>query len=93
MKTSANIIKKIQIQVSGKTIDLTVEEAEELREALNKLMGVPAKEFVPMPYPVYPRTWIWDKPYWTTCNGGTVTYKSGTAMLLVNGDKGESQYG
>lgn len=72
------IIKGIKIQLAGKTIKLTIEEAEELKEALNKLMGATKIEYVPYhPYP-RPLYWQYENP-WKLCYGGSVTYTSGNA--------------
>ena len=80
--SNKNIIKKITIELSGKTIELSIDEAEELREALNTLMGGKSREYIPYPvpqpiYPVYPiryRDWGWVPDRWYTTCGGSLSY-------------------
>jgi hypothetical protein len=71
-----NIIKKIVLDIDGKEISLTPEQAQKLCTALVDLLKVKqpsttmdeikqliedkSKEYIPLPYPVYPYT----KPYW-----------------------------
>ena len=58
-------ITKIKITVAGKELELTLEEAKELKEVLVDLF--PEKEVIniPQPYPVYPQPQEpWAKDYW-----------------------------
>ena len=48
---SAKIVK-IVLEVSGKEIELSPEEAKELKQVLDGLYGEPVT-FIPQPYPVY----------------------------------------
>lgn len=49
---SAKIIK-IVLEISGKEIELSEEEAKELKTVLDGLYGAPF-QYIPQPYPVYP---------------------------------------
>jgi len=68
-------VKKIVIELSGKDVELTISQAQELRAALNELFEekvtiVKEKEYLPspypvpypQPYPVYPRPWRYIRP-------------------------------
>jgi hypothetical protein len=72
-------ITEIVLDIDGKKITLTPEQAKSLLAALNELYG--KKEVttitIPYPYPVYPHypTWI----YTTTGNGYQATWNSGTS--------------
>ena len=78
-------ISKIELVVNDKKIELTINEAMELKDLLNKTFEKEKVEFVPYPvypsYPVYP--W-WHDPYkitytteWaTSCSGDTLTYSN-----------------
>ena len=75
-------IKKLVIELKGKDIELSVEQAKELQAALNELFEekvrvVKEKEYIPQPYPVprpcpvepiYP--WPWREPHYR-CSAGT----------------------
>jgi len=78
-------ISKIELVVNDKKIELTINEAMELKDLLNKTFEKEKVEFVPYPvypsYPVYP--WWQSPPYtitcdaWTTtCQGDTLTYNN-----------------
>lgn len=61
------LIKKVVIELSGKDVELTLDQAKELQAALNELFGektrdiyIPKPHPVPEPYPVIP----WRRPYW-----------------------------
>ena len=58
-------IQKIKIKIDKKEIDLSLEEARELKQLLEDLFG--KVEYIPMPYPqpVYPYR------YWVTYTSGT----------------------
>jgi hypothetical protein len=52
-------VNTIELQVKGVKLDLTIDEAKELASCLNELFMVSAgkeidKEYIPLPYPVYP---------------------------------------
>jgi hypothetical protein len=81
MATIAKIV--IVIEIDGQTIELSRQQAEELRSILDSVIGVkvtapPAreKEYIPYPYPVptapyvYPR---WYNDWSITCVGTTAT--------------------
>jgi hypothetical protein len=78
-------VAKIVIEIDGQTIELSRQQAEELRNILDSVIGVkvtvtPAreKEYIPYPYPypvptvpyVYPR---WYNDWSITCVGTTAT--------------------
>ncbi len=71
-------VVSIKLRIKGKEIDLTLEDAKELRDALNKVFAEPVKEYVPytphipyIPYEPYikpsPSPYYW----WVTGTGGT----------------------
>ena len=70
-------IKKIVLSVGDKEIELTPDEAKELRKILGDLFGEKETTVVPMPYPVYP-----NYPYF----GGTwvTTWSEGTGLSPIS---------
>ena len=77
-------ISKIELIVNNKKIELTINEAMELKDLLNKTFEKEKVEFVPYPvypsYPVYP-WWqgtytITDAAWTTTCQGDTLIYNN-----------------
>ena len=74
-------IKKIELDLGGKTVNLTPEQAKNLKDALDELFGkevireiVHERDYTPVPYmptePYYRRTypfWEWQ-PYRITCD-------------------------
>jgi len=77
-------ISKIELIVNGKKIELTINEAMELKDLLNKTFE--KEKVVSAPYPVYPfypvYPW-WYDPYkiiysgWiTSYSGNTLTYNN-----------------
>lgn len=64
-----DIIKKIELDLGGKIVRLTPEQAKKLKSALNELFGEKEKEYIPypQPYPVEPvRPWRWEREWWDT---------------------------
>lgn len=61
------IVKKMVIELNGKDVELTMEQARELQVALNELFGEKVREVIrPQPYPVpepYPVPSPWRRPY------------------------------
>ena len=87
---SKNIIKKIELDIDGKVVRLTPEQAKKLKSALDELFGKKVeKEYVPypQPYPVIPwrRIWAWDyRPtYYTTTSGTLCNYSSDNSTLKI----------
>jgi hypothetical protein len=87
-------IKKIELDLGGKTVELTPQQAQNLKEALDDLFGkeiVVQREYVqpfqPLPY-VYPYPiWEWRPPrtgdfYWS---GDAHTWTAGTGTLKLTG--------
>ncbi len=74
---SKTLLKKIVLDVEGKEIVLTPEQAKKLHEALDELFGMKEKkEYVPYPYNPYPwypyrLRWEYSRPYITYTGGGT----------------------
>jgi hypothetical protein len=67
-------ISKVNIKIGKKEIELSVEEAKELKEILNETFGEKGVVYIPQPYPVYERPWrwrYWGEPTWTYVSGGT----------------------
>ena len=73
-------VVSIKLRIKGKEIDLTLEDAKELRDALNKVFAEPVtiKEYVPytpyipyIPYEPYKPYEPWIQPYWGDGTGQT----------------------
>jgi hypothetical protein len=66
-------IKKVILQIGDKEISVTVEEAKELMELLNKTFSNEKMKIEYVPY--YPYPYVYPNPQitWTTCDSGTVT--------------------
>jgi hypothetical protein len=47
-------VVSVKLRVKGKEIDLSLEEAKELKDELTKLFAEPVKEYVPYPSPYIP---------------------------------------
>lgn len=75
-------IKKMVIELNGKDIELTMEQARELHAALNELFE--EKERV-VPYPVYrrPYVWPWREPYWLYSSGAKATLSDSSVRLSM----------
>jgi hypothetical protein len=78
-------VDKIQITIGKKTIELSPDELKELRDVLDATFPKETTRWLPsqpitIPYPVYPQTFRYWEPRWTsTGDGGTVTLCSTTA--------------
>lgn len=63
-------VVSIKLRIKGKEIDLTLEDAKELKDALNRVFAEPVtiKEYVPytpyIPYEPYKPYEPWIQPYW-----------------------------
>lgn len=62
MKTKP-IIETITLNIGGKQIQVTKEEAEKLHAALGELFA-PKQITIPMPYPIYRAREIDRRPHW-----------------------------
>ena len=67
-------IKKIVFNVHGKTLELTSDEAKELKGILSDLFGEREIQYVDRWHVNYP----WTYPHWTYTAGGTFAGQSGT---------------
>ena len=70
------MIKKITIEVAGKEIELSMEDALKLYHDLNKLFPEPFTPSLPVPY--YPHLWAepyrrWERPVTKTTGNITTT--------------------
>jgi hypothetical protein len=65
----------VKMKVKDVTIELTLEEVKNLKDALEELTGkiVVQKEYVPYTYPSYPWKW-W--PYEIYCSSGGTKWES-----------------
>lgn len=73
------------IELNGKDVELTMEQARELKAALDEMFGEKVREVrVPEPYPVYrrPYIWPWREPYWLCANGTKATRLSDSSVRL-----------
>ena len=65
-------IKGIEIEIDGRTVILTIEDAKQLQRELSDLLGdkaVPVPSYVPVPY--YPEPFIYPPPLITFAPTGT----------------------
>ena len=62
-------IKKIQLEIGGKTISITEDEARELKAKLDRLFGT---QYIP--YPIYPVPYYEPQPFITYSGTGTNLY-------------------
>jgi hypothetical protein len=82
-------VKKIVLNIDGKEISLTIEQAKKLKDILGELFG---KEIIKEVireihdnYPIYP--WVYEpqtplNPPWTiTCGGTNITYSDNTRSI------------
>ena len=76
MNKSATVTK-ITLNIGGKIVELTPEQAKDLEKILHEMFGNTYATI--LPYPCYYVNW----PYWA----GTITYNNGT-----NADAGVSVY-
>ena len=92
-------IKKIELDLGGKTISLTPQQAKNLKDALDDLFGkeiikVIEKEYIrdsyplpyplPQPYPIYPRRPYWEwEPHYLT---GTTANIDGAGNYSFDND-------
>ena len=81
-------IEKVSLVIGGKTIELTLEQAKELKGLLNDTFPdqpltpfplpypVPQPYLVPQPYPIRPRRYNRWEPTWTdrTCTAGLIAF-------------------
>ena len=82
-------IGKIELKLDGTTVDLSIEQAMELRDILNETFPETAIERCPITYPTYVDPW-WERrsrPYrqWPTITWcGTSETTSGTLSLCAS---------
>jgi len=76
-----NIIKKVVLDLDGKEVELTLEQAKKLHELLNELCGEKKTEYVP--YPVRYYYWSWNRPYWHY-DGPTWTSSDGSSSACYS---------
>lgn len=63
-------VKKIVLEIAGKELSLSVEDAKALRAALNEVLGASQTQYVPYPYSV---PWVKYYPTYTNTTGATIT--------------------
>lgn len=86
-------VTKIVIRMGDKDAELTIEQARELKDALDSLLGTKGETvYVPHPYPYpvpQPYPYYWRKRYWigevdwntyTTISGTTTDRPTGTTV-------------
>lgn len=89
----SNPIKKIELELGTKKFTLTMQQARDLKAALDELFGekvvtIPGVPY-PYPYPIPVRPWGWDYPrrryIWSDSSHlqGGVTYKAQTNVLSM----------
>ena len=72
-------ISRVVIDIGGKEIELSLDEAKELKDILNETFGNKQEPiYIPSPYPVYePWRYRHWEPYRITC-GNTITFSTTT---------------
>jgi hypothetical protein len=77
-------VKRIVIEVGGAELSLSPEDAKKLQAALNELFPKAREvQYVPSPYPVYPRTWwYWSAP--CSMDGTASSSVSVSGLQLLN---------
>lgn len=88
-----SIIKKIELDLGGKRVSLTLEQAKKLKSALDELFGAKVeKKYISYPIEPYrPRRWDWERPYrldwkesyYTTTSGVTCSVGSDSDTLKL----------
>lgn len=83
-----DIIKKIELDLGGKRVFLTPEQAKRLKSALDELFGTKTeKEYIPYPIEPYrPWRWDWDRwkePYYLTTCDAICKYDTGNELLTL----------
>lgn len=80
-------VKKLTIELGGQDVELTMEQARELKSALDELFGERVHEVrIAEPYPVYPRhpyRWPWYQPSWICSSGSKVTLSDSSVRLQL----------
>lgn len=71
------MIESIKIKIGEKSIELSPEEAKQLRDSLDEVLGkhvCPTPYYIPyVPYYPYRIEPVWEPPYRTTWDTGTAT--------------------
>ena len=84
-------IDKVIIDIAGKELKLSIEQAKELQEILNNTFG----EEKVVRYPVYVDRYIppYRGPYWTytTCVSDTTTASANTATLCLTSSDSKTE--
>lgn len=86
-------VTRIEIKVGDQTLSMTPDEAKDLMQALESVLGQPKQQFAPYPmpypaYPTYPNHWV--VPYtWTITSGHTY---SNTNTISVAASPDSSVY-
>jgi len=90
-------IKKIELDLGGKIISLTPEQAKNLKDALDELFGkevireiIRDRDFVPVPYiepyrPYRLYRYDWQPEYWYTSKDTVDGYCSDSGTLRLTG--------
>jgi len=55
-------IDKIVLKIGKNVVELSPDEAKELKDMLNELYGGEQVKYIPSPYTIYPR-WIYSDPW------------------------------
>ena len=78
-------VKKLVIELDGKDVELTMEQARELHASLSELFDEKVREIrVPDPFPVYrrPYIWPWREPIWISRSGSKFSIDSSSGSML-----------
>jgi hypothetical protein len=86
-KDEKNLIKKVVLDIDGKEIELSVEQAKKLKGALDDMFGV--KEVHHDHYPNWP--WYWDYDYFRPrYPGWSDTTVWGNSLVTVTDNRGNT---
>lgn len=75
-------IKKVVIQIGDKEAELTIEQARELKDALNELLGKKETVYLPSSPVIIERPY--PRPYWATTWGNTSGISGSVTYSLRN---------
>jgi hypothetical protein len=87
------MIKKIELDLGGKKVALTPEQAKNLKDALDELFEkevIKEKEYVPY-YPPYRYPFFWEwQPYWVTFTSESNRGGTSVGNYTLNGSSFDS---
>lgn len=87
MKTNKVVVEKLVLDINGNKIELSLDEANQLKEALKEFFNEKEIVYLPQPYTIKPYIYKWYQPVeiWSDTSGthGTITV-SNTNYTIQN---------